>query len=99
MRMKNNERGSARAKLIIFLAIVAVLGYVGYLYIPVSIDAYYFKDAMQNTVNLAVTQGYHTAWVTDQLKTAGPDDHVPDDALITTDQRDNRGEARVQFTR
>ena len=99
MRMKNNERGSARAKLIIFIVIVAVLVYVGYLYIPVSIDAYYYKDAMQNTVNLAVTQGYDTAWVTDQLKKAGREYHVPDDALITPAQRDNRIEARVQFTR
>jgi len=77
MQMKNNERGSARAKLIIFIVIFAILGYVGYLYIPVAIDAYYFKDTMQNTVNLAVTQGYDTAWVTDQLKKGGREYHVP----------------------
>jgi len=99
MRMKNNERGSARVKLIIFIAVFAVLVYVGYLYIPVAIDAYYFKDTMQNTVNLAVTQGYDTAWVTDQLKKGGREYHVPEDAIITPAQRDNRIEARVQFTR
>ena len=99
MRMKNDERGSARTKLIIFIVVFAVLGYVGYLYIPVTIDAYYFKDVMQNTVNLAVTQGYDTAWVTDQLKKGGREYHVPVDAIITPAQRDNRVEVRVQFTR
>jgi len=99
MRMKNNERGSARTKLIIFIVVFALLGYVGYLYIPVTIDAYYFKDVMQNTVNLAVTQGYDTNWVTDQLKKGGREYHVPEDAIITPAQRDNRVEVRVQFTR
>jgi hypothetical protein len=99
MRIKNNERGSARVKLIIFIAVIALLGYVGYLYIPVAIDAYYFKDTMQNTVNLAVTQGYDTAWVTDQLKKGGREYHVPEDAIIAPAQRDNRVEVRVQFTR
>lgn len=99
MRMTNNERGGARAKLIIFLAIFAVLVYVGYMYIPVSIDAYYFKDTMQNTVNLAATQGYDTTWVTDQLKKGEREYHVPDEAIITPAQRDNRVEVRVQFTR
>src|SRR5258708_10319802 len=99
MRMTSNERGGSRAKLIIFIVIFAVLAYVGYLYIPVSIDAYYFKDTMQNTVNLAVTQGYDTAWVTDQLKKGGREYHVPEDAVITPAQRDNRVEVRVQFTR
>jgi hypothetical protein len=99
MRITNNERGGARAKLIIFIAIFAVVAYAGYMYIPVAIDAYYFKDMMQNTVNLAATQGYDTTWVTDQLKKGGREYHVPDDAIITPAQRDNRVEARVQFTR
>ena len=51
------ERGDARLKFIIFLAIVVIVGYAGYMYIPVAIDAYYFKDAMQNKVNLAAAQG------------------------------------------
>ena len=99
MRITNNERGGARAKLIIFIAIVAVIGYVGYMYIPVAIDAYYFKDVMQNTVNLAATQGYDTAWVADQLKKGEREYHVPEDAIITPAQKDNRVEVRVQFTR
>ena len=97
--MKNGELGGARAKLIIFIVVFGALVYAGVLYIPVAIDAYYFKDTMQNTVNLAITQGYDTAWVTDQLKKSGREYHVPDEAVFTPALKDNRMEVRVQFTR
>ena len=93
------ERGSARLKLIIFLAIVAIVGYAGYMYIPVAIDAYYFKDAMQNKVNLAVAQGKDTGWLADQVSKSKSEYHVPDDAVITPAQNEGRMEVRVQFTR
>jgi hypothetical protein len=96
---KRNEHGGARAKLIIFLAIFAIIVYLGYMYIPVAVDAYYFKDVMQNKADMAATQGYDSAWVTDQLKKGGRDYHVPEDAVISTTQKDNRFEVRAQFTR
>jgi hypothetical protein len=99
MSMKNNELGGARLKLIIVLVIIAVVVYVGYLYIPVAVDAYYFKDAMQNKVNLAAAQGYDPSWLSDQLSKSRPEFHVPDDAVITPAQKDGRMEVRVQFTR
>jgi hypothetical protein len=43
-----NEQGGARLKFIVFIAVFAVILYVGYMYIPVAIDAYYYKDVMQN---------------------------------------------------
>lgn len=93
------ERGGARAKLIVFIAIFAVIVYVGYMYIPVAIDAYYFKDIMQNKVDAAAVQGFETAWVTDQLKKSGREYHVPEEAVISPTQKDNRVEVRVQFSR
>ena len=96
---RQDERGGARAKLIIAIAVLAVVAYVGYMYIPVAYDAYYFKDEMQNKVNLAVTQGYDTSWVKDQLTKSGPEYHVPPEAIITPSQKDTRIEVRVQFTR
>ena len=93
------ERGSARLKFIIFLVIVAVAGYAGYMYIPVAVDAYYFKDAMQNKVNLAAAQGYDAAWLADQISKSKSEHNVPDDAVITPAQREGRVEVRVQFTR
>src|SRR5688500_6044260 len=88
------ERGDARLKLIIFLAIVAIAGYAGYMYIPVAIDAYYFKDAMQNKVNLAAAQGHDAAWLADQISKSKSEHNVPDDAVITVPERRARGSAR-----
>ena len=99
MSDRHGERGGARAKLIVFLAIFGIVLYVGYLYVPVAYDAYYFKDVMQNKVDMAVTQGYETKWVTDQLVKSEPEYHVPPEAIITPTQKDNRVEVRVQFTR
>lgn len=93
------ERGGARLKLIIFLVIVAIVGYAGYMYIPVAIDAYYFKDAMQNKVNLAAAQGHDAAWLVDQISKSKSEHNVPDDAVITPAQKEGRVEVRVQFTR
>lgn len=93
------ERGGARGKFIVFIAIFAVIVFVGYMYIPVALDAYYFKDIMRNKVDMAVAQGYDAAWVKDQLTKGGPEYHVPPEAVITPSQKDNRMEVRVQFTR
>ena len=94
-----SERGGAQLKLIIFIAILAGAGYVGYMYIPVAVDAYYFKDAMQNKVNLAAAQGYDTSWIADQVSKSKSEFHVPDDAVITPSQNDGRMQCRVQFSR
>jgi hypothetical protein len=94
-----NEQGGARLKFIVFIAVFAVILYVGYMYIPVAIDAYYYKDVMQNKVDLAVAQGFDGNWVRDQLTKSGPEYHVPPEAIITPSTKDNRIVVRVQFTR
>jgi len=91
--------GGARLKLLIALAIIAMVGYAGYLYVPVAVDAYYFKDEMHNKVNLAAAQGYDTAWLADQVSRKKSEFHVPENAVITPAQKDGRVEVRVQFTR
>lgn len=99
IRQFNNERGGARLKLIVFLVIFAVILYVGYLYVPVTIDAYYYRDIMQNLVNQAAAQGSDAKWVRDQLLKNAPDYHVPPEATITASVQDKRVQVRVQFTR
>jgi hypothetical protein len=96
---RRSERGGAHLKLILFIAVVLAVGYAGYMYIPVAVDAYYFKDAMQNKVNLAAAQGYDTAWVADQVSKSKAEFHVPDDAVITPTQNEQRVQCRVQFSR
>jgi len=101
LRVKNihNEHGGARLKLVVFIIIFGVVIYVGYLYIPVAVDAYYFKDVMQNMVNQATAQNSSTSWVRDQLVKSEPDYHVPPEAVITPSIEDKRIQVRVQFTR
>ena len=99
MRTISSERGGARLKFIIAIVVFAAVVYVGYLYIPVAVDAYYFKDVMQNKVDLAATQGYETAWVTDQLSKSRAEYHVPPEAIIAPARQDNQMQVRVQFTR
>jgi hypothetical protein len=97
--LHQNQHGGARVKLILSLLVFALVIYVGYMYIPVSVDAYYFKDEMQKKVDLAAAQGYDGGWVKDQLVKLGNDYHVPPDAAITAAQHDGRMEVHVQFTR
>src|SRR2546421_537335 len=101
LRVKNihNERGGARLKFVVFIIIFGVIIYTGYLYIPVAVDAYYFKDVMQNMVNQAAAQGSGSSWVKDQLVKSEPDYHVPPQAVITPSMQDKRIQVRVQFTR
>ena len=94
-----NEQGGARLKFIVFIAVFAVILYAGYMYIPVAIDAYYFKDVMQNKVDLAVAQGYDGNWLREQLAKSGPEYHVPAEAIITPSQKEGRLTVRVQFSR
>src|SRR3989442_8128420 len=96
---KQSEHGGARLKFIIAMVVFALVIYVGYMYIPVAVDAYYFKDVMQNKVDVAVTQGYEASWVRDQLVKSEAEYHVPSNAIISPAQKDNRVEVRVQFTR
>src|SRR6266849_733990 len=95
---RQGEQGGARLKFIIAMVVFALVIYVGYMYIPVAFDAYYFKDIMQNKVDVAVTQGYEASWVRDQLVKSEAEYHVPSNATITPAQKDNRIEVRVQFT-
>jgi len=99
VKSMHNEHGGARLKFIVFIIVFAVIIYAGYLYIPVAVDAYYFKDVMQNMVNQATAQGSDPSWVRDQLVKSERDYNVPPDAVITPSMQDKRVIVRVQFTR
>ena len=93
------ERGGARLKFIVVVLVIALVAYVGYLYIPVAYQAYLFKDLMQHNADVASTQGYDAAWVKNQLTKAAPEYGVPTDATITSAHKDNRMEITVQYTK
>ena len=100
MRMhRSGERGSASLKFVIVMAILGSCVYAGYLYVPVAFQANAYKDLMQHYVDVAATQGYSATWVSEQLMKSGAEYSIPQNAIITPLQRDQRLEVRVQFVR
>lgn len=97
---KNQERGASRLKFVVIMAIIAVVAYVGYQYVPVAYQASRFKIAMQDSVDKASTLGQSNEWLRNQLRVDGNEFSVPADAEITVERSsDGRAKARVQYTR
>ena len=96
---RSGERGSANLKFVIVMAILIATAYAGYLYVPVAFQANAYKDLMQHYADVAVAQGYQPSWVQEQLMKSAPEYQVPANASITSAQRDNRVEVRVQYVR
>jgi hypothetical protein len=97
MKDRQSERGSARLKFFLVIAIIAVLAFIAYKLVPIAYHAYLFKDLMQHTVDVAASQGYQPMWVRDQLAKSLPEYEIPNNALITPSTRDGRIEVTVQF--
>jgi hypothetical protein len=96
---KGGERGGARLKFIIVLAMLAILISSALQYVPVAVQAYQYRDLMQQTVDKALMMGKTPDWVNSQLRASAKDYGVPPNANIIAAPRENRIEARAQFTR
>ena len=96
---KSGEFGGARLKFLVVVAIIAIVAYAGYLYIPVAYQTYRLKDWMQHNVDVAATQGYPPAWAGDQLAKSTGEYGIPPKALIVPTHRDGRVELRVKFSK
>jgi len=79
------------------MIIIAAVAYGGYVFVPVAYQAYLFKDLMQHDVDVAATQGYKPSWVGEQLTKSLPEYEIPQDAIITPTQLDNRIAVRFQY--
>ena len=97
IRNRHEERGSARLKLLLVLIVIAIVAYTGYVYIPVSYNAYLFKDLMQQKVNTAAALGHPANWVHEQLVKSAPEYDIPTDAEIIPAVKDGRVEVHVQY--
>jgi hypothetical protein len=96
---RSGERGGARLKFLIVMAILAAVACAAYYYIPVAYNAYLYKDLMQTKVDAAAALGYPPVWVTDQLTKSGPEYDVPPEAVITPTQENDRMQVTVQFSK
>ena len=98
---RSGERGSARLKFLIVMAILGAVAYAGYLYIPVAYQAYLFKDLMQHNVDVAAALGLST-FLGEQInwRRVRPEYDVPAGRRHHSDAvENNRVEVRVQFTK
>ena len=97
---RHQERGAARLKFILIIAVIAIVVYVGFQYVPVAYQASRYKVAMQDAVDKAAAIGQSSEWVRNQLRTDGNAYSVPADAEITVERgADGRVQARVKYTR
>ncbi|HEX5604449.1 MAG TPA: hypothetical protein VFX63_17935 [Pyrinomonadaceae bacterium] len=96
---RSGERGSATLKFVVVMAIICSTAYAGYLYVPVAFQANTFKDLMQHYADVAAAQGYKPSWAGEQLMKSAPEYEIPANAIISSTQRDNRIEVRVQYVR
>ena len=95
---RRSERGGARLKFLIVVAIIGAVAYAGYQFIPIAYQGYQIKDLMQNYVDTSVALGKPAAWVKEQLVKSSPEYGIPADAIITPTLQDNRMEVRVQYS-
>lgn len=92
------ERGSARLKFLLVLALIGAALYVGSQYVPLAYNARAFESFMQDTVDNAAATDKNPAWVEQQLRRGFEDYGVPDDAAVTVGVNDTRMEASVQYS-
>ncbi len=97
--IRRSERGGARLKFVVVVAIIGIVAYVCYQCIPVFYQAYQIKDLMKHEVDTAVALGKPTSWITEQVLRQGPDYGLPKDAVISPAMQDSRVELRVQYRR
>jgi hypothetical protein len=98
-RRWSREAGGSRLNLLAFALIFAVVAYSGYQYVPVALQAYQFKDYMQETVNRGAALGKDRAWIEQQLRASSNEFGVPPNALMEVQMQDGRMQAHVQYTR
>lgn len=96
------ERGEGRLKFLIALVILAVIAYCAYQYVPVAIQAYQFKDVMQQTVNTAAMQPQTTTESLKKLLMERAQEFgapPPPVTQVEVMPQDRRWQARVYYTR
>jgi hypothetical protein len=100
---RDGERGAARLKFIIVLAIVALIAYMGFQYVPVAYNSYLFKRAMDEKVENGAASNLPNeqkgSWVENQLRSGAGEYGVPPNARVTHTYQDGQLKITVQFTR
>ena len=95
-----SQRGGARFNLVLVVIVIGLAAYSAYNYAPVAYNAYLYKDFMQELVNRAAYPPVKSnEWVAQQLRAAGREYGVPDDADVKVQNEGGRIAARVTWAR
>lgn len=101
-RDRSGERGSAGAKLLIFVVLLVLAGNAGYNYVPVAYDAASMKSEMATAVlqGLAMPGKVNPVDnVRARINQAAQINGLPPDALIDVKQNGNMLTAHVAYTK
>ncbi|MGH9941688.1 MAG: hypothetical protein ACRD9R_04920 [Pyrinomonadaceae bacterium] len=93
------ERGGSRVNLLIFLLVLAVVGYGAYQYVPVAYRAQLLKVYMQDTVNSAAAADRTSEWMRQQILRSREDYGIPPEATVNALKQGGHLELHVKFTR
>jgi len=97
-----NERGSAGAKMIIFLIVVFLIGHAGFNFVPVAYNGASFKEDMQTAViqGTALPTGGDPVGMTKlKLRRAAEANSIPPDAIIEVKQVNGGLQARAVYSK
>lgn len=92
------EHGGSRFNFLITVAVIAIVAYVGYQYVPVAYQASKLKISMQDALDKAVVTDKNAAWAEDQIRRSLPLYGAPPNALVTVANREARLEAHVEYS-
>jgi hypothetical protein len=96
------ERGAVNLKFIAVLAVVGILVYMGFQYVPVAYHASVLKTSMDDTVlngsNSAMSIDQRDQWVINQIKAKVKEYGFPPDTKISPKSVNGGMELSVQFT-
>ncbi len=94
------EWGGARLNFLIVVALIGLVAYAAYNYVPVAYSAFLFKDFMQETVDKAAyPPGQTVAWAEAQLRAKAREYDLPEDTTYTVQKEDGHVVARVRWSR
>jgi hypothetical protein len=99
--VRQGEHGAARLRFIVVLAVVALVAYMGFQYVPVAYQGYQFKKVMDDSTETASAGGKSLEWLKSQIRSSANEYNVPPDSLRMTEPivRDGRIEVTAQYTR
>ena len=91
------EHGGSRFNFLVVVALIAVVAYAGYQYVPVAYQASQLKVFMKDTVDNAVVTDKNAAWADDQIRRNLKNYGAPENALVNVANRDAHLEAQVEY--